>query len=188
MLNPLTLAKLPECPISIEKLFSWLKLLGTTIKVFEACDRFCNKITSISHLKPRSLVYLIKVMQQSFYSEQLTYLLLEGAARARRTPPSLVHNLNLYIGADGLVRSAGRVDNNPLLSHDAKNPLLAHKGSHITTLLIRNAHHQGGHMGLYYIKFVLALVIIALFTVLLLLYHCIYDLFVLTFEVSENLK
>ena len=43
MLNILPFAKLPECPIFIEKFASWLKLLGMIIKVFEACDRFCNK-------------------------------------------------------------------------------------------------------------------------------------------------
>ena len=87
-------------------------------------------------------------MQQFFFSEELNYLLLEGVARARRTPPSLVHNLNLFLDADGLLRSAGRVDNNPLLSYDAKNSILAHKASHITTLLILDAHHQVGHMSL----------------------------------------
>ena len=71
-------------------------------------------------------------MRQSFFSEERNYLLLEGATRARSTPDSLVHNLNLFIDADGLVQSAVRVDNNPLLSYDSKNLIPAHKSSHIT--------------------------------------------------------
>ena len=61
-----------------------------------------------------------------------------------------MHNLNLFMNADGLVQSAGRVNNNPVHSYDTKNPILAHKASHLTTLLLCDAHHQGGHMGLNY--------------------------------------
>ena len=89
-------------------------------------------------------------MQQTFFSEELNYLSLDGDTQARRTPPSLVHNLNLFFDADGLVRSAGRVDSNQLLSYDAKNKILTDETSSITTLLLRDAHHQNGHMGLNY--------------------------------------
>ena len=123
MLNSLTLAKLFLCPISTEKFSSWPKLLGTTIKVLHVCERFRNKIIPISDPKTRSLVYLLKIMQQSFFTEELIYLLLEGATRARRTPPSLAHNLNLFMDAEWSMQSAGRVHNNLLLSYNAKNPI-----------------------------------------------------------------
>ena len=74
---------------------------------------------------------------------------MESAARARRTRHSLVHNLNLFMDTDGLVRSAGRV-NIPCFRTMLKNAILAHKASYITSLMIRDARHQSGHMGLNY--------------------------------------
>ena len=50
-----------------------------------------------------------------------------------------------------LLLNNGKVDNNPLLSYDAKNSMLVYKAGHITTLIIRDAHHQSGHMGLNFI-------------------------------------
>ena len=80
-------------------------------------------------------------MQQSIFSDNAKYLLLKAAIRVWRNSPSLVHNLNLFLDADSLVRSAVRVDNIHLLSYDAKTFIVAHRTNHITTLIIRDAHN-----------------------------------------------
>ena len=148
MCNPLVVNSLPECPLNISNFSSFSKLLGVMIKIKEAVLRFKKLPIDSFAIKNDSLIYLVKISQQAHFSEEINYLLLDNVARARCTTPKLVLDLALFLDADGILRSSGRIENNPFLSFDAKNPILIHKDHHFTTLIIRNTHSLCGHMGL----------------------------------------
>ena len=63
--------------------------------------------------------------------------------KMRRT--SHIYRLDPFI-ADGILRVGGRLSNADI-SEDSKHPIILPRKSHVTTLIIRHAHEQLGHVG-----------------------------------------
>ena len=127
---------------------SYNSLFGTTCKLFEAADRFLksiNKSPEVMDVKVKTFNYLFRQMQSCYFSTEIEFL-HSGSTTGKPVPP-LVHQLNLFLDDHGILRSRGRMEKNISLKYDAVNPIICHKDSHLTKLIIRDTHEKCKHMG-----------------------------------------
>ena len=61
--------------------------------------------------------------------------------------PPLIKSLNLFLDANGLLRSKGRISKCLALEYDTVNPLLLSKHSLFTLLLIKESQFKCKHLG-----------------------------------------
>ena len=136
-------ASIPESNnsiFSVDKYSDLNKLFKVTKLVF----RFINKVRK---RKDDSLyqaqLYWIKRMQTDSFSTELEYLKCEE----KKPTPSLVHRLNLYLDADGVLRSRGRFAHVVHYNREVLHPILLSKSHHLTSLIIRDCHNRCKHLG-----------------------------------------
>ena len=100
---------------------------------------------------------ILRFIQNQKFSDEIQVLLQDRKAsegldqdsavrkktKMRRT--SHIYRLDPFI-ADGILRVGGRLSNADI-SEDSKHPVILPRKSHVTTLIIRHAHEQLGHVG-----------------------------------------
>ena len=137
--------------IEVSNYSSYNTLFSSTCRFFEAVNAFKKLIKKEKgedetiDVKVQAFNYLIKQMQSSYYATEIEFLSSDNP-RARTAPP-LIHQLNLFLDKSGILRSRGRIEKNISFSYDAVNPVICHKDSHLTTLIIRDTHEKCMHMG-----------------------------------------
>ena len=131
--------------LEIKKFSSYSRLFGATVKLFEAVNKFKKDDLSLGNIKKKSFSYLINIMQLECLEEEIKFL--QSDIKSYDLAPKLVKTLNLFLDAEGLVRSQGRINKNVLLSFNAVNPILISNKHHLCTLLINNAHFCCKHLG-----------------------------------------
>ncbi len=77
------------------------------------------------------------------FAQELKYL----RNQSKTSPPANVRNLGLYIDADGLSKSKGRLNNAPILPSE-KRPILLPSKHYFTNLVIRQVHQEVMHSGI----------------------------------------
>ena len=122
--------------IDITKYSSFKKLINVTKYVFQ----FIAKQTGRIKLDP--LTYWIKQQQAECYPEVYESL-KQGSNRKNK----LIKNLGLYMDDTRIIRCRGRLKN-AQLPHESKHPVLLPKASHLTNLIIKEAHQVTLHGGL----------------------------------------
>ena len=85
----------------------------------------------------------IQAVQESSFAQELKYL----RNQPKTSPPANVRNLGLYIDADGLLKSKGRLNNAPILPSE-KRPILLPSKHYFTNLVIRQVHQEVMHSGI----------------------------------------
>ena len=131
--------------IEFTKYSSYSSLFRATCNVFKVANKFLSKRTEVKDAKLKTFNYLIKNMQASHFASEIECL-KSGGTSARPAPP-LIQQLNLFLDEEGILRSRGRVEKSISLDYDAINPILCHKDSHLTKLIIRDTHEKCKHMG-----------------------------------------
>ena len=131
--------------INIESFSSYARLLAVTMRVFAAVSLFQSKASSLSDVREKGFIHLIRVMQKQCFPEELEYL--AKIHTSYEGVPKLVKNFNLFVDKNGIMRSKGRISKNTVLSYDAINPILLYDKHHLTKLIIRDAHWTCKHMG-----------------------------------------
>ena len=139
-----------ESIIPIKNFSSYKELLSFTTRVIKAAfllkKRLKGKVSDNdlqpTVIKQKAYNLLIKEMQGSHYHNEINYLKTNNGDN----PPELVSKLDLFLDESGLLRSKGRMGKCLSLSYDAINPILCHKDSHLTTLIILDAHARCMHM------------------------------------------
>lgn len=129
--------------LDVSKYSSYIKLLNVTSKVFYAIAKFKRNAISADEAKIKAFTWIIKSHQTQFYDAVRKCL-------ADRTLPQIpiVHQLNVFVDNNGLLRSQSRADKSLILGYDAKNPVIIHPTSHLAELLIRFAHFKCNHLGI----------------------------------------
>ena len=131
--------------IEFSKYSSYKLLFGVTCKLFEVANK-CKKVTNeVADVKTKAFNYLIKQMQSCHFAPEIECLTSKGNM-ARPVPP-LIQQLNLFLDENGIMRSRGRVAKNISLDFNAINPIVCHKDSWLTKLIIRDTHEKCKHMG-----------------------------------------
>ena len=128
--------------INVARFGSYQRLLGVTTKVFYAIAKFKRKHISVEQAKVAAFNYLIKRDQKDHYDSVIKYL----SDRSKDNVP-IVFQLNLFLDAEGIIRSKSRAEKSLLLNYNEKNPVLLKSSSHLSELLIKYAHEQCQHMG-----------------------------------------
>ena len=88
---------------------------------------------------------MIKEMQSVHYNKEIKFL--SDPSRDRRETFNLIKQLNLFCDSEGLLQSKGRMEKCLSVHYDAVNPVLLHKDSYLTKLIILDAHKKCAHMG-----------------------------------------
>lgn len=128
-----------------QRFSSYTRLLNVTMKIFEAVRRFKKSPVINDEIKSDAFNFLIKKMQSSYFSKEISFL--QGPTYNVHQVPPLINQLNLFLDLSGFVRSKGRIEKNFSLNYDAVNPILLHRESHFTKLIILQAHWQSKHLG-----------------------------------------
>lgn len=128
--------------IDIKKFSSLERLLGIVTSVFVAVHKFKNtyNVESYAVYRRNALMYLIKNEQENYFSDEI------AALRGDTKLTDLCISLNLFLDHNEILRSRGRVGKNVALTFEAVNPILLHNESHLTSLVVNDAHHKVKHL------------------------------------------
>lgn len=88
------------------------------------------------------LLHWLRIAQRQDYPAEIEAL-TRGDPVPRR---SYLRALRPILGPDGLIRVGGRLERSPL-SYEEKHPIVLAKSSHLSLLLVRDAHHRSLHGG-----------------------------------------
>lgn len=89
------------------------------------------------------LILIIKVVQRSYFADEITTLQKEKVLKAN----SRLHSLTPFIDADKLMRVGGRLSNAPGLSFNEKYPILLPYEHPVTRLIFIYSHYINMHVG-----------------------------------------
>lgn len=127
--------------------------LTKLVRTVSYCARFSNKNVgplSVSELR-KTLETLIKREQQFHYLKEILSLKRKVALGK----DSKILNLNPFLDNDGILRVGGRLENSQL-SYNSKHPMILPYQSHLTQLIILDAHantlHGGNQLTLTYTR------------------------------------
>ena len=128
---------------SLDKYSSFNKLLRVVSLVLEFTQKCRKFFTSQSMCVNEARIYLIKIQQKLYFSEEISYFSMGKPSFL----PNRIKNLNLFLDSDLLIRSRGRLDQCAYLSKDVKNPILLPRESYLTELIIMHFHLACMHLG-----------------------------------------
>ena len=122
---------------------------GRAVRVISNVLRFINKSrspsanVSTSELRARAETLLIRSTQAKHLSEEI------NATRAGERVPSKskLAAYNLFLGHEGVLRVKTRLNENPLVSFEEKNPAVVPPDSRLARLLVIDAHRINAHFG-----------------------------------------
>ncbi|XP_064625956.1 uncharacterized protein LOC135486787 [Lineus longissimus] len=135
--------------IAQDKFSSWNRLLRITALVSRA---FKPGLKNRNKLSAQDIANAgkkwITNLQNEHYKHVTDYLKLEQSGRHKLpSRPTIISQLGLVLDKKGTIRCGGRLTNSDV-SSDRKYPILLPNQSYITTLIVRNAHHNVVHYGL----------------------------------------
>ena len=122
--------------IDLTKYSSFKKLVNVTGYVF----KFMSSKTNTPITDPTK--YWIRHQQKEYYSEIID-LLQKGSTNKNK----LIRDLGLYLDKEKIIRCRGRISK-AQVSYETKHPILLPKLSHLTKLIIMEAHQVTLHGGL----------------------------------------
>ena len=125
------------------------KLLSTTARTIEAIEKMrksekadIKKRWGSSDFNLGAKIHLISIMQQAEYNKEIQYL-----KKPEGQLPSLVHNLNLFLDKEGILRAGGRIAKHVDIEFDLAYPVLLAKKHHLTNLVVEDCHERCLHLG-----------------------------------------
>ena len=131
--------------LPLEKFSEINKLFRVTANVFKFIwFRIKKEYLSMDYFLNKAKAYWIKQQQAALFESEINFL---NKDPVQTTPPPLVQNLNLFMDEEGVLRSKGRLANCEYLPEFVHNPIVIPKHSHLTDLLIRDAHVSCKHLG-----------------------------------------
>ena len=83
-------------------------------------------------------------MQALFLNEEKQFLLNPNDSKV----PRLVTDLNLFLDADGLMRTRERIGKSEFYDYEVLYPILWPRNSHLIRLMILNSHQDCKHLGI----------------------------------------
>ena len=122
--------------IDLTKYSCFKKLINVTRYVFQFMSHKTNKPMT----DPTK--YWIKHQQREYYPEIVDILQKKTTGRNK-----LIRDLGLYLDKEKVIRCRGRITNAPV-PYEARHPILLPKMSHLTQLIIMEAHRITLHGGL----------------------------------------
>ena len=139
--------------IAIERFSSKTKLLRTMAWVLRFIAKLKAKVSksnlNIEHesdtLTSSEIEHaektILKQVQNESFVEEIEYL-----KERKGKPPKLVHDFDLFLDDEGILRCKTRLQNAPVID-TSKRPILLPKRHHFTTLVIREIHDSVAHSG-----------------------------------------
>ena len=139
--------------IAIERFSSKTKLLRTMAWVLRFIAKLKAKVSksnlNIEHesdtLTSNEIEHaektILKQVQNESFVEEIEYL-----KERKGKPPKLVHDFDLFLADEGILRCKTRLQNAPVID-TSKRPILLPKRHHFTTLVIREIHDSIAHSG-----------------------------------------
>ena len=139
--------------IAIERFSSKTKLLRTMAWVLRFIAKLKAKVSksnlNIEHesdtLTSNEIEHaektILKQVQNESFVEEIEYL-----KERKGKPPELVHDFDLFLDDEGILRCKTRLQNAPVID-TSKRPILLPKRHHFTTLVIREIHDSIAHSG-----------------------------------------
>ncbi|KAL7306684.1 hypothetical protein TKK_0001357 [Trichogramma kaykai] len=141
-------ARLDNSDDLIERYSSYTRLTRVTAWIQRFIHNCKNKkMKRTSFLTAEELRYATETLIKRV---QLTYLQVEfdHVKRKLQLPKkSPLRSLKPMVDNKGLLRVGGRLVNAPSLFYDEKHPIILPYESHLSTLLVRDAHHRTLHAG-----------------------------------------
>ena len=114
-------------------------------KVEESLENLREKVPRGQILNPDNLegseMYVVRRVQGWYFAEEI-HRLQDGKSVLKSSP---LFKLDPFL-EDGILRVGGRLSRSDL-RFEAKHPILLPKLSHISSLLVQEAHRKVGHMG-----------------------------------------
>ena len=130
--------------LNFSKFRSWTQLMGVMFYIIKFKHILKKVSVTDNQIKCEAYQFLIKEMQKSNFSVELSYL---TKLDSKSPVPLLVSQLGLFLDSHGLIRSKGRIEKCSSLDSDALNPVICHKDHPITRLIIFDAHTRCKHLG-----------------------------------------
>lgn len=132
----------------VNELLARFSFLSRLIRVTAYCLRFLRggpkprtSYLSSAELEGCRLRWLRIAQRQDYASE------IEALTRGRLLPRrSALRALRPILGPEGLIRVGGRLEQSPL-AYEEKHPIVLSKTSHLSLLLVRDAHQRTLHGG-----------------------------------------
>ena len=128
--------------ISVDNYSNLHKLLRVTSLVFRFISRLKRKTKDSYDCRKEAKLYLCKVEQSKYFKEEIDFL-----KNPNNNVPTRVNNLNLFLDSRDVLRSKGRLDQCNSIDYQACNPILLHKDSELTKLIVLDAHERCKHLG-----------------------------------------
>ncbi|CAH2102097.1 unnamed protein product [Euphydryas editha] len=140
--------------VVLKEEFIWIRFsnLSKLLRVLSYCKKFLmlrvpkkqrviNRIVTAEEMQ-NIMQICVKKTQELHFSEELQQLKSQGYV-VKRSP---LHTLNPFLDRNGLLRVGGRI-NKSHEDFDKRHPLIVPSDSHITKLIVLDAHHRTLHGG-----------------------------------------
>ncbi|XP_045490597.1 uncharacterized protein LOC123690703 [Pieris rapae] len=133
------------------KLWTKYSSLRKLLRVLAYCNRFIKKLRKLRNEYPtwltsrelnQALLTCIKQCQRKYFSQEISDLKLKGTVNKK----SKLTTLNPFLDKDDILRVGGRLDR-ANISDNLKHPLIMPSKSHLTNLIIMEAHERTLHGG-----------------------------------------
>ena len=95
----------------------------------------------------KTISRLIYIEQNKYYGEVFKYF--NSSTKKIKDIPQIVNQLNLYIDQNSLIRVKSKFENYKKLESKFNFPILMHKDSELSFLIIKQIHSDLCHSGLY---------------------------------------
>ena len=133
---------------------SFIKL----IRIITTCFRFIkkfkrynklrnNNFNSTAHLSNKAEIVIIKVVQNSAFSEEINTLMHSPESQDKQlSGKSKLTPLDPFLDENGLLRVGGRLQK-AIQSFAQRHPIILPRNNHVTDLIIRHYHMVNHHAG-----------------------------------------
>ena len=129
--------------LNIEKFSKFHRVINVVGYILKFRDLLMKKNTVNFPYYEHAKLFLIKSEQRKYFGEEIKFLCNSNEVE---NIPSRVNNLNLFLCNNGILRCGGRLGETSL-AYELKNPIILHRKSHLTKLLISERHEACHHLG-----------------------------------------
>ena len=119
------------------------KLFRITTLVLKFICKLKRVTVDPMQLSDSAKLYWLKQEQARYYSSVVDFL---NASQSKFMPP-VVRLLNLFLDERGVIRCRGRLEKSDL-DYEVRNPVLLHRDSFLSHLLVWDAHLRCEHLGI----------------------------------------
>ena len=118
------------------------KLYRVAYLVLKFTKLIAKKGVNEYEIKNEAKLLLIRGEQIKYFSNEISFLRGDSKELPRR-----VKYLNLFLDVNRVLRSKGRIDKCEVYNYDQKHPILLHKYSQLTKLVVYDSHVFCKHLG-----------------------------------------